>query len=79
MPFMRNAWYCAAWDHEVTRAPRARRIPDTPVLLFRKQDGEAVAIGDRCPHRFAPLSAGVVRGDQIQCPYHGLVDDYDRF
>jgi phenylpropionate dioxygenase-like ring-hydroxylating dioxygenase large terminal subunit len=75
MPFMRDAWYCAAWDHEVTRAPRARRLLDTPVLLFRKQDGEAVAIGDRCPHRFAPLSAGVVRGDQIQCPYHGLVFD----
>ncbi len=67
MPFMRNAWYCAAWDHEVTRAPRARRIPDTPVLLFRKQDGEAVAIGDRCPHRFAPLSANAES------------TDYDRF
>lgn len=67
MPFMRNAWYRAVWDHEVTRAPRARRILDIPVLLFRKQDG-AVAIGDRCSHRFAPLSAGVVRGIKSSVP-----------
>ena len=75
MPFLHNAWYCAAWDHEVTRAPVARRILGKPILMFRKEDGTAVALGDRCPHRFAPLSKGTVTGDRIQCAYHGLVFD----
>ena len=75
MPFIHQAWYCAAWDHEISRKPIARHILGTPVLLFRKEDGQAVAMGDRCPHRFAPLSAGEVVGDQIRCAYHGLVFD----
>jgi vanillate O-demethylase monooxygenase subunit len=31
-----------------------------------------VAIGNVCPHRFAPLSEGRRYGDNIACPYHGL-------
>ena len=27
---------------------------------------------DRCPHRKAPLSAGEVIGNDIQCGYHGI-------
>ena len=53
----------------------ARGILGSPVVLFRKDDGGAVALGDRCPHRFAPLSKGVVANDRIQCPYHGLTFD----
>jgi phenylpropionate dioxygenase-like ring-hydroxylating dioxygenase large terminal subunit len=34
-----------------------------------------VALEDRCCHRSAPLSAGVVIGNDIQCGYHGLVFD----
>src|SRR4029079_9929436 len=31
---------------------------------------------DRCPHRFAPLHMGkIVKGDIVQCPYHGLEFD----
>lgn len=34
------------------------------------------ALLDRCPHRFAPLSAGtVLPGDRLQCLYHGLAFD----
>lgn len=75
MAFLTEAWYCAAWDSEVTRTPLARRLLDIPVTLFRKEGGQAVALADRCPHRFAPLSAGQLVGDTIQCPYHGLVFD----
>ena len=42
--FVRNAWYVAAWDHEVTRTLKRRVILDEPVLLFRKDDGTAVAL-----------------------------------
>jgi phenylpropionate dioxygenase-like ring-hydroxylating dioxygenase large terminal subunit len=68
-----NAWYVAAWDHEVTRKPMARRIADRPLALFRTGDGRAVALADACWHRLAPLSMGRTVGkDEIQCPYHGI-------
>lgn len=73
--YVRNAWYVAAWDHEVTRTLKRRVILDEPVLLFRKDDGTAVALEDRCCHRQAPLSMGKLIGNVVKCPYHGLEFD----
>jgi vanillate O-demethylase monooxygenase subunit len=73
--FVRNAWYVAAWDHEVTREMRRRIILEEPVLLFRTTDGVPVALEDRCCHRQAPLSMGKLAGNIVQCPYHGLQFD----
>ncbi|MGH7006178.1 MAG: Rieske 2Fe-2S domain-containing protein, partial [Alphaproteobacteria bacterium] len=33
------------------------------------------ALEDRCAHRHAPLSLGTVKGETIQCGYHGLCYD----
>lgn len=73
MAFVRNLWYVAAFADEVGRTLFARTICDEPVLLYRREDGEAVAIGNRCPHRFAPLDMGKLIDDNVQCGYHGLV------
>ena len=73
--FVRNAWYVAAWDHEITRTLKRRVILDEPVLLFRKDDGTAIALEDRCCHRQAPLSMGRLIGNVVKCPYHGLEFD----
>ena len=71
--FLKNAWYVAAWDHEVGRQNLLRRLfLNEPVVLYRQEDGTPVALEDRCCHRHAPLSAGKLRGDDIECPYHGL-------
>jgi phenylpropionate dioxygenase-like ring-hydroxylating dioxygenase large terminal subunit len=76
MSYLRNTWYVAAWDHEVSNEkPLARKILDEALLLFRDSTGKPQAIGDRCPHRFAPLSKGCVKGNSIQCAYHGLEFD----
>ncbi len=72
MTFLTNAWYVAAWSHELGEAPLARRILDRPVVLFRRADGSAAALLDRCPHRQLPLSMGSVVDDTLQCGYHGL-------
>lgn len=72
MSFAKNAWYCAAFSTEVDATLLARRIVGEPILMTRDAAGEVRAIGDRCPHRFAPLHQGVRDGDSIECPYHGL-------
>jgi vanillate O-demethylase monooxygenase subunit len=73
MEFLKNAWYCAAWAHEVMRTPLVRTLLNIPVVLFRKEDGSGiVALSDVCPHRFAPLHSGKLHGDALACPYHGL-------
>ena len=73
--YLMNTWYMGAWGDEVTGTPISRRLLDVNTLFYRKTDGAVVALRDRCPHRFAPLSKGKVINDQIQCPYHGLVFD----
>ena len=71
--FPRNCWYVAAWDHEVRRLhPMRRLLLGEPVVLYRVSDGTPVALEDRCCHRHAQLSRGRVRGDTIECAYHGL-------
>jgi phenylpropionate dioxygenase-like ring-hydroxylating dioxygenase large terminal subunit len=73
MNALKNAWYVAAWPDEIfPDGLLGRVILNEPILMFRKRDGSAVAIGDRCPHRFAPLHLGRHRGDSVQCGYHGL-------
>lgn len=76
--FLRNTWYVAMWadDLELGRV-ESRTICDEPIAIFRRHDGSVAAITDQCSHRFAPLSAGKVCGDQIECPYHGLQFDAD--
>ena len=70
--FLKNCWYAAAWDDEVTNTPLARTILDEPVVLFRTPEGGLAALEDRCCHRALPLSMGSVVGETLQCAYHGL-------
>lgn len=68
-----NAWYVAAWTHELEAGRiAARTIIDQPLALYRASDGRVVAFEDRCCHRFAPLSLGRLEGDDLRCMYHGL-------
>jgi phenylpropionate dioxygenase-like ring-hydroxylating dioxygenase large terminal subunit len=68
----RNAWYAAAWDHEVGAGLLARTICGTPVVLYRALAGSPIALRDACPHRMLPLSMGFREGDSVRCRYHGL-------
>jgi phenylpropionate dioxygenase-like ring-hydroxylating dioxygenase large terminal subunit len=71
--FPRNFWYVAAMSHELEEgALLPRTLLNGPVLLFRRRDGSAAAIEDRCSHRRVSLSLGKLVGDYVQCGYHGL-------
>jgi len=67
-----NTWYVIATKDEVSREPLARRVLDTPVVLYRTQDGRAVALEDRDSHRPYPLSLGRVDDDTIVSGYSGF-------
>jgi phenylpropionate dioxygenase-like ring-hydroxylating dioxygenase large terminal subunit len=71
--YLRNIWYVGAWASEVGEGLLGRRILDEPVLMYREVSGNAIAIGNRCPHRFAPLHLGRKIENTVQCGYHGLV------
>ena len=71
--FPLNAWYAAAWSHEIAHELAARTICDQDVVLYRRTDGQVTALEDACWHRLLPLSMGRLEGDQVICGYHGLV------
>jgi len=73
--FLRNAWYAAETSARLAAQPMAVTLLGEPVVLFRKQDGSVAALEDACPHRKLPLSRGKLRGDHLECGYHGLTFD----
>jgi phenylpropionate dioxygenase-like ring-hydroxylating dioxygenase large terminal subunit len=74
--FLTNSWYVAAWDYELADGQLlARTILEKPVVLFKGDSGNVVALDDRCAHRGARLSNGRREGDCVRCMYHGLKFD----
>ena len=72
-PYPKNIWYVAALASEIEgEALFSRTLLDTAVMIYRRKDGTPVALRDRCPHRFIPLSMGKRDGDEVVCAYHGL-------
>ena len=73
-PYVRNAWYVAAWTHEIEPSKTfAITILDEPVVIWRSEGGLLAALEDRCVHRMAPLSLGRCEGERLRCMYHGLL------
>jgi vanillate O-demethylase monooxygenase subunit len=74
--FLKNCWYMGGWDHEVMDGKLLeRRILDQPVVFYRGESGQIVALDNRCCHRGAKLSQGRIEGDCVRCMYHGLKFD----
>ncbi|MCO5995233.1 aromatic ring-hydroxylating dioxygenase subunit alpha [Actinoallomurus rhizosphaericola] len=70
--FARNQWYVAAYGREVGRDLLARTVLGEPLVLYRTEAGEVVALADRCVHRRFPLSESRLDGDRVVCGYHGF-------
>lgn len=76
MQFLKNTWYIAALSEELKPGELFNRtILNEPIVFYRLENGALAALQNRCPHRFAPLSAGKQLGDIIECGYHGLQFD----
>ena len=66
-----NFWYTAGKCADVGDAPVKRRMLGQDFVLFRDTSGTVHCLADTCIHRGASLGNGKVKGDCIQCPYHG--------
>ena len=73
---IKNTWYVAAEPGEVAGGKLvARTILSEPVVIGRTESGKLLALQDRCPHRFMPLSLGRIIGEHLRCAYHGACFD----
>ena len=73
--YVLDTWYPLTWSRNVGRELSAHRIVERDVVLYRTEAGAVVAMEDACPHRLLPLSMGKLKGDAIECGYHGLTFD----
>jgi phenylpropionate dioxygenase-like ring-hydroxylating dioxygenase large terminal subunit len=70
-PALRQYWYAVAQPSELLGGPLAVTLLGERLVVWRAADSRPAAAYDRCPHREAPLSAGVLIDGVVQCPYHG--------
>ncbi len=68
---IKNQWYAVDFGHLVGTEPRHVSIMGQMLALWRDSRGTLHAQSDVCIHRGGSLSGGKVRGDCIECPYHG--------
>jgi phenylpropionate dioxygenase-like ring-hydroxylating dioxygenase large terminal subunit len=66
-----NFWYPAIQAGNLTDEPQKVRMLGQEFVLFRDSDGQARCLANTCSHRGGSLAGGKIRGDCIQCPYHG--------
>lgn len=69
---LKDLWYPICPSSFLKESPISLRRLGYKIALWRDQTGKVHALEDHCPHRGAPLSLGVILGDRIACPYHGV-------
>lgn len=68
---LRHCWQPVARLQDLEHGPQRAVLLGEALAVFLTENGEPAVLADRCAHRGASLSMGKVRGDSIQCPYHG--------
>ncbi|MDJ0928733.1 MAG: aromatic ring-hydroxylating dioxygenase subunit alpha [Gammaproteobacteria bacterium] len=67
-----NFWYPMATSEElVADKPLKVRAVGQDFVVFRDTEGQAACLSNTCTHRGGSLSAGKIKGDCVECPYHG--------
>ncbi len=64
-------WHPVAFAHEIKQIPVRQTLLDIDLVIYRTTKHITVA-RDRCPHRGARLSDGMIEKDLLICPMHGL-------
>jgi phenylpropionate dioxygenase-like ring-hydroxylating dioxygenase large terminal subunit len=56
---------------DLAAGPQAFTLLGQSLVLWQTEDGTPAALRDRCCHRSAKLSMGIVENGCVRCPYHG--------
>ncbi|MFQ3584534.1 MAG: aromatic ring-hydroxylating dioxygenase subunit alpha [Cyanobacteriota bacterium] len=70
-PVLKRFWYPVIPMSALEAGPQAFTLLQTPLVLWLDESGQPCAVLDRCCHRSARLSKGIVCNGHIRCPYHG--------
>lgn len=66
-----NFWYPVIQGRDLGDRPALVRMLGTDFVAFRDSSGAPHVLSNTCVHRGGSLAGGRVRGDCIECPYHG--------
>ena len=71
-----NYWYVVELSKKLKKGKSQEVIFwNSPIAIFRGEDGKVRAVENRCAHRQLRLTTGVVSGNDIICQYHGWTYD----
>ena len=73
---IKNQWYAVLDSKEVKRNKLigVTRLAEK-LVFWRDENNEVYCIFDKCCHRGASLSTGILKDHHVQCPFHGF--EYD--
>ncbi len=72
---LRDRWYAIIEAKKVTDKPLGIKRLGENLVLWRNKTGEVVCLPDRCSHRGASLSTGIIKDSCLECPFHGFLFD----
>jgi phenylpropionate dioxygenase-like ring-hydroxylating dioxygenase large terminal subunit len=73
-----NFWYVACQSSELTfgsQKPLKATMLGQQFALWRDTKGKVQCVSNTCTHRSGALADGRIRGDCVECPYHGWTFD----
>ncbi|NMF83447.1 aromatic ring-hydroxylating dioxygenase subunit alpha [Nodosilinea sp. P-1105] len=70
-PIFRRFWYPVMPIADLTSGPKPFTLLGELLVLWLTAEGKPAALRDRCCHRSAKLSMGIVQNGCVRCPYHG--------
>ncbi|MGE3810847.1 MAG: Rieske 2Fe-2S domain-containing protein [Candidatus Nanopelagicales bacterium] len=75
---LRRYWYPIAFEQDFDTLPsKTVRLLSEDWTLYKTPSGKYGIIGEKCAHRRASLTYGVVHEDGIRCGYHGWKFGFD--
>lgn len=68
-----DQWYAVFESKRLGKRPVPVKRLGEELVLYRTASGDVACLVDRCPHRGVALSLGEVKGEELECGYHGFL------